>query len=135
MSINLVPLTQATDRLSEAIVGLSEHQPTVPAYAIYRDAVVTRFNFCYELAFKTLKRYLREYAGLDETYVNEVFRAAARLGLIDELTAWLSYKEQRNLNVHTYRLNQAETTAKLAGQFLADLRALLAALERGLADV
>ncbi|MCE2928811.1 MAG: nucleotidyltransferase substrate binding protein [Candidatus Caenarcaniphilales bacterium] len=75
-----------------------------------RAGLIKYFEFCYELSWKSLKRVLKD-KGIDTTSFGprDVFREAATYDLIEDAEEWISFIEQRNLTVHTYK----EETAKL----------------------
>ncbi len=86
-------LAQAVDRLREAC-----EQPFSP---FIRDAVIQRFEFCWELSWKTLRLWL-EYLGIEALSPREIFKAALRHGLIVDGNAWSELQRMRNLTTHTY---------------------------------
>ncbi len=91
---------------------------------IVRDAVIQRFEFTFELTWKTIATILREN-GIDFKGVKSVFRDAARIELLQELETWFSYLEARNLTTHTYDLEVAEKVYIRAKEFSKDLKTLL----------
>jgi nucleotidyltransferase substrate binding protein (TIGR01987 family) len=68
---------------------------------IYLDLAVQRFEFTYEMAWKTLKRLL-DFLGIDAKYPRAVFQEAYAAGLIKDEAVWLDMIEQRNLAAHIY---------------------------------
>ena len=72
-----------------------------------RDGVIQRFEYTFELTWKTLKRVLKD-EGLDEESPKQVLRAAQRAGLIEGIDDWFSLLKYRNLTVHTYNDKTAE---------------------------
>lgn len=89
-------LQAAVDRLKEA---LNEYEST-PTSTV-RDGVIQRFEFCTELAWKTLREYL-----LDQGYteINSP-KATIRQGFVEGAItdeAWLSLLDDRNLTAHVY---------------------------------
>jgi nucleotidyltransferase substrate binding protein (TIGR01987 family) len=86
----------ATARLIEA-VGQPESD-------ILRDAVIQRFEFSFELVWKTLKLYL-ERQGHECGGPRPTLKKAFAEGLIitpEEADAWLQMLEDRNLTSHAY---------------------------------
>lgn len=79
-----------------------------PESEFLRDAAIQRFEFTYELAWKTLKAYL---ATLDITVLNakETLKAAYQQGLIGDADAWSNLHQKRNLTSHTYDENLADS--------------------------
>jgi nucleotidyltransferase substrate binding protein (TIGR01987 family) len=89
-------LKNAADRLREAIAQ--------PESDLVRDAVIQRFEFTFELVWKSLKLYL-ERQGLDCGGPRSTLKKAFAEGLIDspdEADVWLRMLEDRNLTSHAY---------------------------------
>jgi nucleotidyltransferase substrate binding protein (TIGR01987 family) len=89
-------LKSATGRLREAVA--------LPESALIRDAVIQRFEFTFELTWKSLKLYL-ERQGLDCGGPRSTLKKAFAEGLItspDEADVWLQMLEDRNLASHAY---------------------------------
>ncbi len=86
----------AAARLQEA-VGQAES-------SIVRDAVIQRFEFSFELVWKTLKLYL-ERQGHECGGPRPTLKKAFAEGLIatpEEADVWLQMLEDRNLTSHAY---------------------------------
>jgi nucleotidyltransferase substrate binding protein (TIGR01987 family) len=86
----------AVSRLQEAVA-----QPEGP---IVRDAVIQRFEFSFELVWKTLKLYL-ERQGRECGGPRAVLKLAFAEGIIsalEEADIWLRMLEDRNLTSHAY---------------------------------
>lgn len=95
--------------------------------------VIQNFEIVYELGFKMLRRQIEaESASPDEVDTfnfRDVLRAGAEKGLIADVGAWLRYRQMRNITAHTYDHDKAKQVYQGTLLFLADARALLAALE------
>ena len=72
------------------------------------DASIQRFEFCFELCWKVLKRYLSEEEKLEAKTPKQVFIKAYEIDLIENETIWLEMLDDRNLMSHTYREIDAE---------------------------
>jgi nucleotidyltransferase substrate binding protein (TIGR01987 family) len=99
---------------------------------IIRDGVIQRFEYTFELAWKTLKRYLEIY-GLEkaDTLTNrDLFRIGAEQGLIDDPASWFNYMIDRNRTSHSYDADVANDVFHTAGQFLHDVTYLLDQLKK-----
>ena len=86
----------AAKRLCEAVAQ--------PESDLLRDAVIQRFEFTFELVWKSLKLYL-ERQGLDCGGPRPTLKKAFAEGLIDSPDAadvWLRMLEDRNLTSHAY---------------------------------
>jgi len=66
-----------------------------------KDGVIQRFEYTYELLWKTLKRIL-EYKGIPLKNPRDIFRESAIQGLIDNPEFWFEVIRKRNLTTHTY---------------------------------
>lgn len=87
---------RAVDRLEEALAA--GDQP-----GLFIDAAIQRFEFCIELAWKSLAEVLRRDHGLEVASPKPALQEAYRLNLIDGEQHWLQMLRDRNLSVHTYR--------------------------------
>lgn len=92
----LLILENAIKRLAEAL----EIDPKTTPIAI--DAVIQRFEFCYELFWKTLKKLLLE-ENIDAPSPKQVLQQAYALGWIKNEELWLQMSQDRNLTSHTYQ--------------------------------
>jgi len=80
--------------------GLSE-ACAQPFDSFIRDSVIQRFEFCWELAWKTLKLRL-EFLGIVAMNPRDVFKEALTAGLIKDGNIWSEAQRMRNLSSHTY---------------------------------
>jgi nucleotidyltransferase substrate binding protein (TIGR01987 family) len=124
--ISLLPLEKALASLERALLQ--------PKDEFTRDSVVQRFEYSYELLWKTLKRVLLSVYRIEENAVKELFRQAAKMGLIDNVERWFVYHEARNLTSHTYQEDTAEKVYAIAPAFLQDSQKLFIALNKTLND-
>jgi nucleotidyltransferase substrate binding protein (TIGR01987 family) len=116
----LTPLKKAIASLKKVLAQ--------PKNEFIRDTAIQRFEYTYELSWKMLKRYLTEEAGIEEFNIKNLFRVAARIGLIDNVESWFKYQKARNLTPHTYNEKTAEETFNIVQQFLPDAEKLLVKL-------
>lgn len=70
---------------------------------IHRDGILQRFEFTFELAWKTLKDYL-EYTGIEITSCSprEIFKTAYAEGIITEGDLYINMMISRNEISHIY---------------------------------
>ena len=96
-------LAKATERLKEA---LNEKETEIAI-----DGTLHRFEFTFELAWKTMKD-LMEYNGIIETTGSprEVLRTAFQNGIIEDGEAWINMMLARNSLSHLY---DEETSRKI----------------------
>ena len=127
----LDPLRKACRSLEEALDAADR----APADRLIRDAVIQRFEYTYELSWKTLKRYLETRHGQSDADLwsrRDLFRVGAEAGLIASPTDWFEFTKMRNLSSHTYNEHTADRVASVAPLFRAHCGALLAELSRRL---
>ncbi|MBY0247235.1 MAG: nucleotidyltransferase substrate binding protein [Nitrospiraceae bacterium] len=79
-----------------------------PANEFVRDSAIQRFEFTFELFWKSLKAYAEE-SGLEAFSPRDSLRVAFQLGVIQENTEWFRMLEDRNLTSHTYNEATADT--------------------------
>ncbi len=66
-----------------------------------RDASIQRFEFTFELAWKTTMRFARR-EGHECASPRDAWRAALQLRWIEDDTVWLDMLDDRNRTRHTY---------------------------------
>lgn len=81
-----------------------------PFTTIVRDATIQRFEYTFDLAWKSLRLFLKEAHGIICNSPKSCFREGFRVELYDEkLTELLlQMTDDRNETVHTYDENRAE---------------------------
>ncbi len=99
---------KAHDRLKEAI-NIKEESD------IKRDAVIKRFEFTYELLWKTYKKIAR-LEKLDYFNPKACFQFAFKVGLIEDEGLFLEIIDARNKTTHVY----SEEEAKKIYDFIKD---------------
>lgn len=70
-----------------------------------RDGAIQRFEYSFDLAWKTLKRYLEKQGLIDLNSPRSVFGAAYAEGIIDDEMIWSTIILKRNASVHTITSN------------------------------
>ncbi|HXF29559.1 MAG TPA: nucleotidyltransferase substrate binding protein [Chlamydiales bacterium] len=85
---------------------------------------IQSFEFSYEMAWKTMKRIL-EKRGVEAQSPRDVFRHAARNGLISDPELWFVFLEKRNLTSHTYKEENVQSILKIFDSFSSALTQLL----------
>ena len=91
-----------------------------------QEGVIQRFEYTFELAWKTLKDYL-ENAGvtLSQITPKSVIKAAFAAKLIDDGQAWIDMLTHRNLMSHTYDCSKfQEVVAALKDRYIAIIETL-----------
>ncbi len=131
MVIDLYSFQQAINRLREAL----ERHEEEPEDLFVQDSVVQRFEYTYELAYKTLKRFLEATAAsaaeIDAMSFQNLIRTGNESGLLKSSAAtWLDYRDKRNMTSHTYDNAKALEVIAVAPLFLEESEYLLSELER-----
>ena len=79
-----------------------------PKDDIIRDSAIQRFEFTFELLWKTLQSELKAKGAQAITFPKDVLKEAFRAGLIDEDEKWFNMLETRNLTSHIYNEKMAD---------------------------
>lgn len=82
-----------------------------PETEFLRDAVIQRFEFTYELAWKTLKLALED-KDIDVRNAKDTIAAAIEQGMVDDGNLWTEMHRMRNLTSHTYDPELAQSVYK-----------------------
>lgn len=111
---------KALKRLGEAL-----KEPRGPLFV---DAVIQRFEFTFELAWKSTKVALKQQ-GIEANSPREVIKQAFKVGIIENGDGWLGMLDDRNLSSHVYDEDQAQ---KIENNIEGEHYLLLQQLERKL---
>jgi nucleotidyltransferase substrate binding protein (TIGR01987 family) len=99
-----------------------------------RAGVIQNFEVAYELCWKYIQRWLKENVATPEVEFprtrKELFRMAARYGLIKDPLVWFSYGDARNLTSHIYDEEKAQVVYETAISFVNDAKYLMEELEK-----
>ena len=87
----------ATDKLCSAIEDYDKL-----GLDVIRDGVIQRFEFCTELAWKTLREYLIEQGYSDINSPKNVLKTAFADGILNDEQGWLDILDARNITSHVY---------------------------------
>ena len=130
----LAPLKNALARLAEAL-ELLDSDPARSDPRLYphlQAGAIKWFESAYELCWRMAERWLDANVtpGVAQGAARrQLYRLAADRGLIHDVDAWMRYHEARNETVHVHDGAKAAEVHRVAGEFVPDARALLAALE------
>lgn len=126
-------LERALEKLERAyrrLLEILEYSPEEYDFVI--DATIQRFEFTFELAWKTVQRFARFMGAGDCAGGRSCIKLAYKLGWITDAERWLELLEARNLTSHTYDDGTAKavytTIAKdytLFGELIKTLKHLL----------
>jgi len=131
IELDLTSFTKAIDRFAEGLDVLREQ----PADTLIRDGVIQRFEFTYELAHKTLKRYLEMTAPTPDVIDGMSFQDLIRTGneqglLLNDWEEWKQYRQSRTDTSHTYNEEKALLVIEKIPAFLDEARFFLKQLRK-----
>ena len=130
MIIDLSSLKKATGRLGEIL----DRYASEPEDLAVQDSVVQRFEYTYELAYKTLKRFLEETAAnpaaASAMGFQDIIREGNEKGLLKgDTKTWIKYRDKRNITSHTYDGDKAQDVISIVPKFYEEAMFLLERLE------
>lgn len=131
MNLDLSSFQKALASLDEAIKAYQANSSN----DFIRDACIQRFEFSYELAWKMLRRYLKENSPT-ETRINELnFQSLIRLGsdqglLKNGWNSWKIYRQARNNTSHNYNEAISQEVIQQIPAFYVDANYLLDKLKK-----
>lgn len=88
----------------KALASLEELVRIEHPGAVERDAAIQRFEYTFEVVWKTAREWLYEEEGIDAGSPKSVIRSCREVGLLGagEAAEALRMADDRNLTVHTY---------------------------------
>ena len=111
----------ALARLEDAVCELKKSDNS-----IIRDAVIQRFEFSVELAWKATREYLIDQGFTELNSPKSVMKEAFSYGLIDNNDKWIRILEDRNLTSHIYSESVSiEIANRIANSHIEELKKLL----------
>lgn len=116
LDINITPLQNAFNKFELFRLHILDEQD--------RAGAIQAFEFCFELAWKTIKRILSK-KGIEVRSPRDAFREAATNNLIDDPTIWFQFIEKRNQTSHTYDETTAIEIEKIFPTFSYELTTLI----------
>ncbi len=130
---SLINFSKALEKFSD-IVQRKEEFFNNGLSDIYLDIVVKRFEFTYEMAWKSLKRYL-EYLGFSPKSPRQTFKEGFSQGIISDEVVWLDMIEIRNLSSHIYDEWQISEILDRLSEFRNAFQNLQKEIKKGLNEV
>ena len=140
MTVSTEQIRRCILTLRTACNGLQQYEAGDVLYEIYRAACVKEFELVLEQSGRLLKRRLRPYFAshrqADQLTFNDIFRYAAKHGLIsgDSCERWLEYRAVRNETAPECGEQFAERTLEALSTFIADAEELVDAIEESQDD-
>lgn len=92
--IDLVYLLKAEKNFKQTLTRLGDDQLKMGA--------VQAFQICHELCWKIVKKVVIKLSTIQPQYSRDVYREAAKIGIIDNPESWFNFIVLRNQTVHTY---------------------------------
>jgi nucleotidyltransferase substrate binding protein (TIGR01987 family) len=134
MALDLTSLAKAIDALARSLDATASGLDAIDEALrdTVRAGIIQHFEVAYEQSWKYLQRWLRENASPDAADFprsrKDLFRQAARYGLLNDPLPWFAFGEARNQTSHTYDGATALDVCAVARQFLPHARELLTRL-------
>jgi len=89
-----------------------------------KEGLIQRFEYTFELAWKTLRDYMR-FGGVETDLPRDVIKEAFANGLIKDGQTWIDMLDKRNLMSHVYDESAFEAVhAKVIGEYCQAIRQL-----------
>lgn len=114
---------KAVERLREALSEFANN----PNSTVIWDGVIHRFKFTFELAWKSLRKYLEDQRTdmIGILLSKQVFKAAYAAQIISDQQVWLDMLASRNITSHVYDDAQAaQVVADISDRYIGPLTAL-----------
>lgn len=135
--LNVQHLLRTADTLEQALLALQGcTDDTSVLYDLYRNAALKSFELSLETAGKLMRKALKHFGAspreVDRWVFNEVLRQCGKHGILDlpAVERWLSYRANRNNTAHDYGVGFANQTLTLLPEYLKDVRAVAAPLQK-----
>jgi nucleotidyltransferase substrate binding protein (TIGR01987 family) len=106
LEYSLKNLSNALEKLEEGLKKTKDQ--------LDKDGVIQRFEFTFELLWKTLKLFL-EYQGIEAKTPRSSFKEAFKIGIIKDEELALDMLEDRNRTSHVYN-------KKIAGEIFNNIK-------------
>ncbi|RLB56108.1 MAG: hypothetical protein DRI34_09650 [Deltaproteobacteria bacterium] len=121
----LAAFAQALERFRQALETDAESD-------LLRAGCIQYFEFCFELAWKSIKVVAGRAGQLDCLSPRAALKQAFANRWIDEEEIWLDMLESRNLMAHTYSAEAALQIYRHLAGYLPEMERLLQVLEKEL---
>ncbi len=125
---NIIDLSSFQKASLSLGVALDEYLKTKNVFV--RDACIQRFEYCYELSHKTLKRHLEKTSAnpdeVDSMSFQELIRSGSERGLLlSGWSEWRRYRALRAATSHTYDEDKALEVLEKIPEFYDEAQYLL----------
>lgn len=95
--------------------------------AIYADSCVKRYEYTFETAWKTMKKYFKLQYGKkeEELTMNNIFRFMENYGFTESWTVWRDFYSKRNSTAQEYNIEKSRNLIEIIPEFLKNVDFLL----------
>jgi nucleotidyltransferase substrate binding protein (TIGR01987 family) len=100
---------KAFSKLSQAVTQAKEEKLS----ELETEGLIQRFEYTYELAWKTLQDYIKDLGIPDVNGPSKVLQEALKMELISDSEGWVKLKKSREKTSHTYDPETAEEIKEL----------------------
>jgi len=114
--------------LDRAVASLKDALAQPPANDLERDGVIQRFEYTFELVWKTSKRVL-DTMGIKSNSPRSVIRDLAQQGLISDASTWMVMLNARNYSSNIYDESVAKWVFSVCAPFLHAAESLILKLK------
>ncbi|MBI5356162.1 nucleotidyltransferase substrate binding protein [Candidatus Collierbacteria bacterium] len=118
----LVELKTALSRLEEALKEVKNQ--------LDKDGAIQRFEFVFELTWKTLKDFAEDKGRMEANSPKGAFRVAADLGVIGDPQPWFEFLKSRNDSSHLYNEESANRVFSQLPDFVSAMKDLIVSLDK-----
>lgn len=123
---------QRFENLAKAFSLLEEAATAENLSALESEGLIQRFEYTFELCWKTLKDYL-ESKGIAVQFPRDVLKEAFHAGIIADGEVWIEMLEKRNTLAHTYNETQfKDSVSAVRDRFYPRIRRLVDRLKEEL---
>jgi nucleotidyltransferase substrate binding protein (TIGR01987 family) len=134
MALNLDSLQKSINILKSSLNVVEKHMDSNDhdLTETIRSGVIQNFEVAYEQCWKIIQRWIKENRtpeGTNPRTRKELFRMAAKYGLIEDPLPWFDYGSARNLSSHTYNKDTAISVYETAIMFYKDAEYLFKQIE------
>ena len=136
MALDLSSLTAAIGALQRAlhasVAGAQWAGLSPEVREAVKAGVIQNFEVAYEQSWKMMRRWLEAnpVAGdVSGAGMRQVYRLAAKAGMIDDVDLWMEFHQARHQTSHTCNVKTAELVLAMSKQFLPEAQRVLGVLE------
>ena len=122
---------QRLSDFEQSIIRLKEAAGKKEFNELEKDGLIQRFEFTFELAWKTLKDYLESQGFSDISSPKKAIQKSFSVNLISNGNTWINMLEDRNRMSHLYNRAASETIFKnIKDDYTAAIEELAANLKK-----